>query len=154
MCVSVYVNIRGSMCQARLKQRWNTRKLVKGRQKSKEPLLPITLIATCRKRLPNIVTLTRVRIRESRKDVLRFVTVADRSAAIIFARRIILGFTGFAEHNSTYSMSTHWRNWIHAILFDHLSTSLTISFFRLCERSCKKVAFSKQCYLIIRILVA
>jgi len=106
MCVSVYVNTSGSMCQTRLKQRWNTKKLVKGRQKSKE-LLPITLIATCRKRLPNIVTLTRVRICESRKDVLRFVTVADRSAAIIFARRIILGFAGFAEHSCLHIRCLH-----------------------------------------------
>jgi len=147
MCVSVYVNTSESMCQARLKQRWNTRKLVKGRQKSKE-LLPITLIATCRKRLPNIVTLTRVRICESRKDVLRFVTVADRSAAIIFARRIILGFAGFAEHNCLHIRclhwrvwSLHWRNWIHAILFDHPSTSLTISFFRLSYDLARKSRF-------------
>lgn len=62
-------------------------------------------------------------------DVLRFVTVWDRSAAIIFARRIILGFTRFVEHNCLYTFDG--ENWLHTILFDHLSISSMISFLRL-----------------------
>lgn len=146
-----------SMCQAGLKRRWNTRKLVKGGQKSKDPLLAITLIATRCKRLPNIVTFMRVRVRESRRGCPKICHCrgpfgSDNIRKTDHPRFHKVCWTQL----SMYSMSTHsvGKLDLHAILFDHPSTSLTISFLRLSWMILRKsLSFSKRHYLI-RILIA
>lgn len=124
------------MCQAGLKQRWNTRKLVvdKGCKKYKkihfyQSRRSQHIANACWTSSLHDCVCVNMHARGSKGDVLRFVTVADRLAAIMFARRIGLGLLNLTVYIfDVYIFGDKIRSTRYS-LTDHQSTSLTIHSF-------------------------